>query len=151
MAKPKETPESAEDSGGGGKGKKKVNAGESKKVEEGQAVAEVSKDARMWGMLCHLLGLFTSFVGPLIVWLLKKEEDPFIDDQGKEAVNFQITVAIAWVVSVVVPIMLTFLICIAPLLAAVVGIADLIFCIMATVKANGGEKYRYPVSIRIIK
>jgi uncharacterized Tic20 family protein len=115
-------------------------------IKETPKPAEVSKDARMWGMLCHLLGLFTSFVGPLIIWLLKKEEDPFIDNQGKEALNFQITVAIAWVVSAI----LTF-ICIGALLGAAVGIVDLIFCIIATIKANGGEAYRYPVSIRFIK
>lgn len=151
MAKMKKSPEPTEESGGGSKGKQKVNAEESEKVEESQMGAEVSKDARIWAMICHLLGFFTSFVGPLIVWLLKKEEDPFIDDQGKEAVNFQITVAIAWIVSLAVSVMLTFLICIAPLLAAVVGITDLVFCIRATVKANDGEKYRYPVSIRFIK
>jgi uncharacterized Tic20 family protein len=107
---------------------------------------EVSKDARMWAMLCHLLGLFTSFVGPLIIWSLKKEEDPFIDNQGKEALNFQITVLIAGIVSA----LLTF-ICIGALLGVAVTIVDIIFCIIACVKANGGEAYRYPVSIRFIK
>ncbi len=105
-----------------------------------------SKDARMWAMLCHLLGLFTSFVGPLIIWLLKKEEDPFIDNQGKEALNFQITLIIAWIASA----LLTF-VCIGPFLGVAVSIVDIIFCIMACVKSNGGEEYRYPVSIRFIK
>lgn len=134
MAEINETPKPAEDSGG------------SSEVAQGQSGAAVSKDARMWGMLCHLLGLFTSFVGPLIIWLLKKEEDPFIDNQGKEALNFQITVVIASIVSG----LLTF-ICIGVFLAIAVGIVDIIFCIMAAVKANGGEAYRYPVSIRFIK
>ena len=107
---------------------------------------EVSKDARMWAMLCHLLGLFTSFIGPLIVWLIKKEEDPFINNQGKEASNFQITVAIASIVSG-----LLMAVCIGFLLLPAVCIADLIFCIIAAVKANSGEAYRYPVSIRFIK
>jgi uncharacterized Tic20 family protein len=124
MAETNETPKPAETPGGGA----------------------VSKDAKMWGMLCHLLGLFTSFVGPLIIWLLKKEEDPFIDDQGKEALNFQITVLIASIVSGLLCV-----VCIGVFLAIAVGIVDLIFCIMATVKANGGEAYRYPVSIRLIK
>lgn len=124
MAETNETPKPAEVSGGGA----------------------VSKDAKMWGMLCHLLGLFTSFVGPLIIWLLKKEEDAFIDDQGKEALNFQITVLIASIVSGLLT-----MVCIGVFLAMAVGIVDLIFCIIATVKANSGEKYRYPVSIRIIK
>ena len=115
-------------------------------INETPKPAEVSKDARMWGMLCHLLGLFTCFVGPLIIWLLKKEEDPFIDNQGKEALNFQITVAIAGIVSA----LLTF-ICIGALLGVAVSIVDIVFAIIASVKANSGEAYRYPVSIRFIK
>lgn len=107
---------------------------------------EVSKDARMWAMLCHLLGLFTCFIGPLIVWLIKKEEDPFVNNQGKEALNFQITVAIASVVSALLAV-----ICIGIILGMAVAIADLVFCIVAAVKANSGEAYRYPVSIRFIK
>ena len=116
-------------------------------VQQPQPSTEVSKDARMWGMLCHLLGLFTCFIGPLIIWLIKKDEDPFIDDQGKEALNFQITVAIAGIVSaVLVPVF-----CIGVILGVAVSIADLVFSIIASIKANGGEKYRYPVSIRFIK
>lgn len=146
MAKVKETPEPAEDSSGGSKGEQKVNAEESEKVEEGQTVAEVSKDARMWAMLCHLLAIFTGFIAPLIIWLIKKDEDPFVNNHGKEALNFQITVAIAMFVSG----LLTFA-CVGFLLLPAVWIVDLIFCIIATVKANSGEPYRYPVSIRFIK
>jgi len=115
-------------------------------VQQPQPSTEVSKDARMWGMLCHLLGLFTCFIGPLIIWLIKKDEDPFIDNQGKEALNFQITVAIAGIVSAVLAA-----ICIGFILGIAVSIADLVFSIIASIKANGGEKYRYPVSIRFIK
>ncbi|MDD5326678.1 MAG: DUF4870 domain-containing protein [Phycisphaerae bacterium] len=111
----------------------------------------VSKDACMWAMLCHLLGLFTSFVGPLIIWMLKKEEDPFIDDQGKEALNFQITVGIAFLATGIVPIILRFLACVMPLLGLAVSITDIVFCIIACVAANKGDHYRYPVSIRFIK
>ncbi|MGA1979930.1 MAG: DUF4870 domain-containing protein [Sedimentisphaerales bacterium] len=112
---------------------------------------EVGKDARMWGMLCHLLGLFTCFVGPLIIWMLKKAEDPFIDDQGKEALNFQITVGIAFIAVGIVPVLLRFLACVTPLLGLAVSVADIVFCIIACIKANGGEAYRYPVAIRFIK
>jgi uncharacterized Tic20 family protein len=105
----------------------------------------------MWGMLCHLLGLFTSFVGPLIIWMLKKAEDPFIDDQGKEALNFQITVGIAFIAVGIVPVLLRFLACVMPFLGLAVSVADIVFCIIATIKANGGEAYRYPVAIRFIK
>ncbi|HEV59124.1 MAG TPA: DUF4870 domain-containing protein [Phycisphaerales bacterium] len=97
-------------------------------------------------MLCHLLGLFTGFLGPLILWLLKKDEDPFIDRQGKEALNFQITVAIGGAIGAI-----TAALCIGVVLLAVVGIADLVLCIMACVAANKGEDYRYPVSIRLVK
>jgi hypothetical protein len=116
-------------------------------AEQAAPAGEVSKDARTWGMLCHLLGLFTNFVGPLVVWLIKKDEDPFIDRQGKEALNFQITVAIAYAASGV----LVLLCGIGFITGIGVFICNLIFCIMASVKANDGKDYRYPVSIRLIK
>ena len=100
----------------------------------------------MLAMLCHLLGLFTCFIGPLIIWLIKKDEDPFIDNQGKEALNFQITVTIASIVSGLLTV-----VCVGFFLGLAVGICDLVFCIVASVKANSGEAYRYPVSIRFIK
>lgn len=132
MAEIEETPKPAEDSGGG--------------VTQGQSGTEADKDARMWAMLCHLLGLFTSFIGPLIIWMLKKEENSFIDNQGKEALNFQITVLIASIVSGLLTV-----VCIGVFLAIAVGILDVVFCIIACVKSNSGEAYRYPVSIRFIK
>ena len=107
---------------------------------------EASKDDRNMAMLCHLLAIFTGFVGPLIIWLIKKEDSPFVDDQGKEALNFQITVLIAILVSG-----LSFFICIGFVLMPAVGIADLVFCILAAVKTSKGEAYRYPVNIRFIK
>jgi uncharacterized Tic20 family protein len=111
-----------------------------------QPPRETTKEARMWAMLAHLLGLFTCFVGPLIIWLVKKEEDAFVDNQGKEALNFQITVALAMVVSGLLSV-----VCIGIILGAVVAVGDLVFCILACVKSNAGEAYRYPVSIRFIK
>lgn len=122
-------------------------------TEQGQAGVpqpgpgpEVSKDSRTFAMLCHLLGLFTSFLGPLIIWLIKKDQDKFVDDQGKEALNFQITFIIAWVVG-----FLSILICIGVILLPAIAICNLIFCIMGAVKANNGELYRYPVNLRLIK
>ena len=55
-------------------------------------------DERTMGMLAHILGGVTNFLGPLIIWLIKKDESPFVNDQGKEALNFQITIAIGYVV-----------------------------------------------------
>lgn len=136
-----EEPKPAEEGGG-----EAEQAQQAEGTPEGQVSGEVSRDARMWGMLCHLLAIFTCFIGPLIIWLIKKEEDAFIDDQGKEALNFQITVAIAGFVS----FLLSF-ICIGFFLGAAVGICNLVFCIIASIKANGGERYRYPVALRLIK
>ncbi len=98
------------------------------------------------GMLCHLLGLLTNFLGPLILWLLKKDDDPFIDRQGKESLNFKLTVLIASIVSG-----LLMVVCIGVILAAAVGIMDVVFSIMGCVSASKGQDYRYPVSIRLIK
>jgi len=115
-------------------------------VESAPQTQGVSQNAKNMAMLCHLLGFFTSFIGPLIIWLLKKDEDSFIDQQGKEALNFQITIIIASFVAG----LLSFL-CIGFLLLPVIGILDLVFVIMACVKSSKGEAYRYPVSIRLIK
>lgn len=117
---------------------------ESQPVGAGQA--PVSKDATNMAMLCHILAIFTSFLGPLIIWLIKKDESPFVDHHGKEALNFQLTVLIAWVASG-----LSMFVCIGFLLVPVVGIVDLIFCILAAVKASRGEEYLYPLNIRFVK
>ncbi len=111
-----------------------------------QPAREITSDDKNMAMLCHLLAIFTSFIGPLVIWLIKKDESPFVNEQGKEALNFQITVIIAMCVSG----LLTF-VCIGALLIPVVGVVDLVLCIMATVKTSRGESYRYPVSLRLLK
>ena len=107
------------------------------------------KDEKTMGMLAHILGAFFCFVGPLIIWLIKKDESPFVDDQGKEALNFQITMAIAFVVVGVVaniPV-IGFVACIA---WPAVGIADLVLSIMGGLAANKGIAHRYPFALRLI-
>lgn len=103
------------------------------------------KDDKTFGMLSHLLGIFTGFLGPLIIWLVKKDESPFVDDQGKEALNFQIWMTIgiwaSW--------FLTGLL-IGCFTLPVFAVISLVFGIMGTMKANEGMAYRYPVNIRII-
>ena len=96
-----------------------------------------------WLIMCHLSGLFFGIFGPLIVWAIKKDEMPEIDAHGKEAMNFQISITIYMFVS----FFLFFVLIGIPLLIAtfflwVVG------TIVATVKANTGELYRYPLAIR---
>ncbi len=116
---------------------------------------ETNKEARMWAMFAHLAGFagivipaVGSILGPLIIWLLKKEQYPFVDDQGKEALNFQITMFIYFAAA----FLLSFL-CIGFILMPVVGIVDIVFIIIATIKANDGYHYRYPypLIIRFVK
>lgn len=107
---------------------------------------EISKDERTMAMLCHILGIPTGFVGPLVIWLIKKDTMPFVDEQGKEALNFHITVFIAYVISAV--LMSVFIGCV---LMPIVIIGALILTIMATIQANEGKHYRYPVALRLIK
>lgn len=122
-------------------------------TEETDAAAVPTKDARRWAMFCHLsalVGLMGNglgfLVGPLVVWLLKKEDDPFINEQGKEAVNFQITMFIALFVSGILV-----LVVIGIVMLVVVGIMMIVFPILGAIKANEGESYRYPFSIRFIQ
>ena len=112
-----------------------------------------SSEANKWAMICHivalvgLLGNGIGFVvGPLIVWLMKRGDDPFIDEQGKEAVNFQITMMIAFIVSCFLIVVV-----IGFALLAVCVIMMVVFPIIAAVKTSEGEHYRYPLSIRFIK
>lgn len=105
----------------------------------------ISSDEKTMGMLCHLSGLFTIF-GPLIIWLIKKDESKFIDENGKQALNFQISI---FIYSIIASILIVILIGI-PLLIAI-GIFDLIMIIIASIKAADGQVFQYPLSIQILK
>ena len=112
-----------------------------------------SKQATNWGMLCHLsalLGLvlisFDHILGPLVVWLLKRNDDPFIDEQGKESLNFQISITIYVIIAAILCVIL-----IGFVLLGILIIADVILIVVASVKASNGEGYRYPFTIRLIK
>ena len=113
----------------------------------GAEPAGPSKDERNMALLSHLLGIVLGLIGPLIIWLIKKDESPFVDDQGKEAMNFQITVLITMaVVSVIAVITCGF----GAVLALPVMVVDLVFCIIAALKANEGVRYRYPLALRLV-
>ena len=112
----------------------------------------ISKEERTWGMLCHLIVLsgfiipFASIIAPLVIWLIKKDEMPFVNDQGKESLNFQITILIGFIISFILAfVFIGFLLMIA------LAIFDLIMVIVAAMKANEGVRYRYPYSLRFIK
>jgi uncharacterized Tic20 family protein len=99
-------------------------------------------------MLAHVLGIFTGFIAALVIWLINKDkaDQAFVVGQSKEALNFQITMAIAFFASGVLTVVLIGL-----LLMPVLLIANLILCIMAGMKANEGVEYRYPFALRLIK
>jgi uncharacterized Tic20 family protein len=120
---------------------------------------EVTQEQKTWGMIAHLSALvgliipFGNILGPLVVWLVKKDTMPFVDDQGKEALNFNITLAIVIaglmiVGTVLLVIVIGFLFY---LIAGIIGLAGLVFMVIAGIKANEGVAYRYPFIFRLIK
>ncbi|HOP80874.1 MAG TPA: DUF4870 domain-containing protein [Armatimonadota bacterium] len=118
----------------------------------GEPVIARSSDERLWGMLCHLSALailiipyIGAVIGPLVVWLLKKDQYPFVDDQGKESLNFQISILIYSTISAILAIVL-----IGFVLLFILLVLDIILVIVASVAANEGRAYRYPLTIRFI-
>lgn len=114
------------------------------------APGAMSREERMWGMFCHLAGLamfvipsLGQVIGPLIIWLVKKDEFPFVDSQGKEALNFQISMTIYSFVALALVITI-------PLILAI-AVFDVIEIILASVSANEGKPWKYPLTIRFIK
>ena len=132
-------------------------------ADESVAASGISAEERQWAMFAHLSalvgGLLTSaaggwgtFIGPLVIWLVKKDTMPFVNDQGKEALNFNITVAIICLALVLLSIVTLGIGLIIAIPAwVIVGIAWLVLTILAAVKANEGVAYRYPLTLRLIK
>ena len=112
---------------------------------------EITRDERLWATLAHLGGLLIfaaplQILAPLVIWLIKKEESPFIDAHGKEALNFQISVFIYTLIASI-----TLFFCIGFVLVPAIIIADLVYVIIAATKANQGSTFQYPLTIRFIK
>ncbi len=105
-----------------------------------------TSDEKLMAMLIYVSSLFTYFIGPLIIWLLKRDESEFVDYHGKEYLNFVISYSIYLLVSSILTIVL-----IGFILAPVVTILSFIFTIIAAVKSYGGETYQIPLVIRFIK
>jgi uncharacterized Tic20 family protein len=112
-----------------------------------------TENERNLGMLCHLLGLLTGFVGPLILWLVEKDKSAFVDHHGKESLNFQITFMIAMFgltfITVVLSVFVIGLLLI-PVIVALVILA-MVAEILSCVSASRGEWSRYPGAIRFIQ
>ncbi|MHA6202831.1 DUF4870 domain-containing protein [Dyella soli] len=125
--------------------------------------ATPSADERQWGLFAHLsalVGLIITgawfgwgcFLGPLVIWLVKRDTMPFVNDQGKEALNFNITVGIVLLaLKILVLITLGLGLLVAIPVGTVVCVAWLVFTIIAGIRANEGVYYRYPFTLRLIK
>ncbi|MCX4024608.1 DUF4870 domain-containing protein [Spartinivicinus marinus] len=117
-----------------------------------KGIIDMSNEEKQWGMFCHVaafVGLlipFGSVLGPLVIWLMKKDEFGFVDHQGKEAINFQITMLIAFGILLVLSWVLIGL-----LLMPILFIYGLVVTVVAIIKSSKGENYRYPLTIRLIK
>src|SRR5687767_3275508 len=113
-------------------------------VPSGQTPAPVpTSDERTMALLAHLLSLFFWIFPPLIIYLVKKDESPYVAQHAKEALNFHITMSLFAI--------LLFITIIGILLLWVLGIVILVFVIVATIKASENKLYRYPMTIRFIK
>jgi uncharacterized protein len=123
----------------------------------------IPAEERQWAMFAHLSalagGILTSaiggwgfFIGPLVIWLMKKDTMPFVADQAKEALNFNITVSGIFVILLILSLLtlgIGFLVT-SPIMF-IIGIAALVFIIIASIKANQGIAYRYPFTLRLVK
>jgi uncharacterized protein len=110
------------------------------------------KDDRTWAMFCHLstfsvyIGIpFGNIIGPLVIWLIKRDEFPLVNVHGRESLNFQISFTLYTAAA-----LFLCLVFIGFLVLPVIVILDFVFVILATLKANQGETYRYPLTIRFV-
>jgi len=122
-----------------------------------------AQEERQWAMFAHLSallgGLLTSglggwgfFLGPLVIWLMKKDSMPFVADQAREALNFNITVSAIFLILLILSVLtLGIGLLVTMPIMLIVGLAALVLIIMAAVKANAGVAYRYPFAIRLVK
>lgn len=108
-------------------------------------IEQISSDDRNLAVVTHLGGTIFSIFPALIVWLLKKDSNPFVEEQALEALNFQITVLMAYFISY---ILIFILVGIA--LVGLVWLLNIVFCVIAAIAASKGEHYRYPFTLRLL-
>ncbi len=112
----------------------------------------INSEEQTFSMLCHLSALsgiiipFGHIIGPLVFWLIKKDQFMEVDRQGKEALNFQISMTIWMIISGILVIIVIGLFALIAL-----GVLDLVITIVAAVKSNNGERFKYPLSLEILK
>lgn len=107
---------------------------------------------RLWAMACHLSALLGycvplgNVIAPLVVWLAKRDQSSYINEQGKEALNFQITMTIAYCVAAIL-----ILVVIGVFLLPILGLINLILIVIAAISAYKGQPFRYPFCLRFVK
>lgn len=110
------------------------------------ASGEASSESRGWAVAAHLLPLLgLSLIGPLIIWLIKREEDAFVEEHSREALNFQISVLIYAIISAFLILLI-----IGIFMLIALAIFAFVAAILAAVKAANGEDFRYPLTIRLV-
>lgn len=141
-------------------------------MQESPSEHEIYKqqhDERSWAMLCHIavfLAIVIPFghvVGPLVIWLIKKDQYPLVDDQGKESLNFQLTMTIFSIILLIVFIVgllsfvagdfearIPYTMLYSGLAFVGLGITNFVFIVIAAVRSYRGEAYRYPISIHFV-
>lgn len=108
-------------------------------------MTDVTSNDKNIAVLTHLGGIFFGFIPALIVWLLKKEDSPYIGGQAREALNFQITVLIGYMAAWLLAFLL-----VGFLLLPAIYVANLVLCVVAAVKSSKAEDYQYPINLRLI-
>lgn len=119
-----------------------------------------TKESRNWAMAAHLSALVTAWValalvGPLVVWLVKKDDDPFVAEHSREALNFQLTWLAAGIVGGIIGFVLTVVtfglgFLVVGAIGLLFGLAWLVLMVVGAVKASNGEHFRYPLTIRLV-
>ena len=111
---------------------------------------DVQQEDKTLALITHLSGIVAGFIVPLIIWLINKDkaDKGWLTEQSREALNFQITLLIVYVICFVLTIVTLGLFSIVTML---VWVASIVLMILAAVKVNGGESYRYPFALRLIK
>jgi hypothetical protein len=107
-----------------------------------------TSDDRILGLLSHLLAIVpgVGILGPLVIYLIKRGQSSFVEENAKESLNFQITMILAFIISAILMV-----VWIGFILLVVLGVAEVVLVIIATIRASENKIYRYPFNLRLIK
>jgi len=147
MAETSQSPPSAETPGSSEQTERPARSEQPVSTEEAEETKqpESSKEARNMAMLCHLLGI-VGFFAPLVIWLIEKDKHRFVDEHGRAAMNYQISIMIYYIAS-----WLLCFVVIGIFLLAALTILHIIFAIIGAVKASRGKPWRYPIAVPFLK